>query len=157
MMRGGRDCCSISTLTQPISPHSSHTSCITGCYHFSPSHCTVSWSLSLQHLLYYSGFISIPPPPPPHTFFCHHLLFLSFLLLHHFTLSFSFWLSIHIHLSLVPPPRHSAPWLYVSLYVVVVVLLLVEEWMERMEREVEGRGAGAEAAKGAFGEQGLSW
>lgn len=36
-------------------------------------------------------------------------------------------------------------------------MVVVEEWMERMEREVEGRGAGAEAVEGSFGEQGLPW
>lgn len=29
--------------------------------------------------------------------------------------------------------------------------------MGRMEREVEGRGAGAEAVQGSVGEQGLPW
>lgn len=81
--------------------------------------------------------------PPTRSFVISHLVFPSFALLPHFTLSFPSWLSVHIRLTLflIPPPRHSAASLQVSVYV-LVVMLVVEEWegwRGRWREEAPGR------------------
>lgn len=115
MMRGGRDCSSISTLTQPYSPCSSHISCITGFYHFSttlallldlPVTAVPSLFLTFNFFLQSQAFSQ---SLSPHMFFCYRL-FPSFSLLPHFTLSFlPGCLSTFISLCLSSLPHGTLP------------------------------------------------